>query len=120
MLSAQLRAAEGSTTAEGSDYVSKYREYKYQETLFELFSRQFELARVDESREGGLIQVVDAAIVPEKKIKPRRAVIGMVTSLAVGLALLGFVLLRWRWRLSASDASRAKLGRLMQALLGRG
>ena len=44
----------------GPDYVSKYREFKYQETLFELFARQYELARVDESREGALIQVVDS------------------------------------------------------------
>ena len=45
----------------GPDYLTKYREFKYQETLFELFARQYEIARVDESREGALIQVVDPA-----------------------------------------------------------
>lgn len=115
----QLARAEASTSGEGSDYISKYREFKYQETLFELFSRQFELARVDESREGGLIQVVDAAVVPEKKIKPRRSIVGLVTSVLCGLGLLGFVLLRWRWRLTASEASRSKLGSLGLALRGK-
>ena len=68
-------------------YISRYREYKYQETLFELYAKQFELARADEGREGALIQVVDVAQVPEKKSKPQRAL------LALGAAVLaGFVL----------------------------
>ena len=64
-------------------YISRYREYKYQETLFELYAKQFELARADEGREGALIQVVDVAQAPEKKSKPQRAL------LALGAALLG-------------------------------
>jgi uncharacterized protein involved in exopolysaccharide biosynthesis len=68
-------------------YISRYREYKYQETLFEMYAKQFELARADEGREGALIQVVDVAQVPEKKSKPQRAL------LALGAAVLaGFVL----------------------------
>lgn len=54
-------------------YVSKYRDYKYEEALFEIFARQFELAKSDESREGALIQVVDPAQPPDRKSKPRRA-----------------------------------------------
>ena len=78
----------------GPDYVGKYREFKYQETLFELYARQFELARVDESREGALIQVVDAATVPERKSKPRRAVIAASTALAAALLLAAWAV--WR------------------------
>ena len=51
----------------GNDYISKYREFKYQETLFELFAKQYEVARVDEAREGAVIQVLDAAQPPERK-----------------------------------------------------
>ena len=57
---------------EGSDYVARYREYKYQETLYDLISRQYEIARVDEAREGALIQVVDFAQPPERKSKPSK------------------------------------------------
>ena len=78
----------------GPDYVGKYREFKYQETLFELYARQFELARVDESREGALIQVVDVATAPEKKSKPRRAVIAASTALAAALLLAAWTVLR--------------------------
>ncbi len=50
------------------EYVRKQREVKYHETLFELLARQYEAARLDESREAPLLQVVDKAIVPDKKI----------------------------------------------------
>ena len=70
-----------------ADYVSKYREFKYQETLFDLFAKQYELARVDESREGALIQVVDPATPPERKSKPKRAIITLASMLLAGLAL---------------------------------
>ena len=85
--------ASGKTSAEG-DYVSKYREFKYQETLFELFSKQFELAKVDESREGAVIQVLDIAQAPERKSKPKKAQIAIVAALASGFALLLFVFIR--------------------------
>lgn len=71
----------------GPDYVSKYREYKYQETLFELMARQFELARVDESREGASIQVVDTATPPEHKASPKRSLYGILTTVVAFLLL---------------------------------
>ena len=67
-----------------SEYIAKYREYKYQETLFDIFSRQYELARVDEGREGPMIQVVDYAEPPEKKSSPKKLLI------ALGAAIAGF------------------------------
>ena len=70
----------------GPDYVGKYREFKYQETLFDLFARQYELARVDESREGALIQVVDEAVPAERKFGPRRSIFAGVAAL-LGLLL---------------------------------
>jgi uncharacterized protein involved in exopolysaccharide biosynthesis len=82
-------------TAPGqSNYVSAYREFKYQETLFELFARQFEMAKVDESREGAVIQVLDKATPPERKSKPKKAQIAIIATLAAGFALLLFVFVR--------------------------
>lgn len=76
----------------GSDYIGRYRDFKYQETLFELYARQFELARVDESREGALIQVVDIATPPERKSRPKRALTAVVSALIVALALTAFLM----------------------------
>jgi uncharacterized protein involved in exopolysaccharide biosynthesis len=82
-LSSQLAKIEAEDRAHpaSSDYVNRYREFKYQETLFDLFARQYESARVDESREGALIQVVDAATPPERKSAPKRSLFGAVAGL---------------------------------------
>jgi capsule polysaccharide export protein KpsE/RkpR len=80
--------------SDSSDYIAKYREFKYQETLFELFARQFELAKLDESREGAVIQVLDVAEPPERKAKPKKAQIAVIATLAAGIALILFVFIR--------------------------
>lgn len=85
-----------------SDYISAYREYKYQETLFELMARQYELARVDESREGALIQVVDPALVPERKSKPKRAIMAIVGTLLSGIFYALWLVIRHRIRRAAA------------------
>jgi uncharacterized protein involved in exopolysaccharide biosynthesis len=98
-LRAQLsRLAETTDLTGAADYVSKFREFKYQETLFELLARQYELARVDESREGALVQVVDGAKPAEYKHRPRRALIAAAATLASLILLAGFLWTRHAWR----------------------
>lgn len=67
-----VRAEQRNQIGDGADYIDRYREFKYQESLFEIFVKQYELAKVDESREGALIQVVDVAQPPERNAGPRR------------------------------------------------
>lgn len=106
-LASRLQQAERSTPARTNnranepDYVSKYREFKYQEALFDLYARQFELARVDESRDGSLIQVVDPATPPQRASRPRRLVIAAMSAL-ISLALTAVVLV---WRQARRDAT---------------
>lgn len=80
--------------AAGPDYIGKYRDFKYQETLFELYARQFELARVEESRQGALIQVVDAAQPPERKSRPKRAMVALGAAAAAAVILVFWILIR--------------------------
>lgn len=111
-LEAQTNDAQG-----GADYVSKYREFKYQETLFDLFAKQYELARVDESREGALIQVVDAASPPEKRSRPARLLLALGALLVSGLLLCTFVVLRHFWRLSRRQPqTAARIKQIREAL----
>jgi tyrosine-protein kinase Etk/Wzc len=95
-LKSQLTKSEKEEPASqgASDYVARYREFKYQETMFELLAKQFELAKVDESREGAVIQVLDIAEPPERKAKPNEAMIAIIATLASGFALLLFVFVR--------------------------
>lgn len=52
------------------EYVRKQREVKYHETLFELLAKQYESFRLDESHDAPILQVVDRAIIPDKKSGP--------------------------------------------------
>lgn len=113
----QLRKLEASNSAQNdTDYVSRYREFKYEETLYELFSKQFEMARLDESRESGLIQVVDAATLPEYKSKPKRAVVAVSAALGAWVLIALSLIARSLWRDAKSDpVSGAKFVRLGRA-----
>ena len=91
-----------------ADYVARYRDFKYYETLFELFAKQFELARVDEAREGAVIQIVDRAVPPERKSKPKKALIAVIATLASGFAILLFVFIRHAMRNAMQDETSAR------------
>lgn len=91
-LKKQLLAIEGNknqtSPRENQDYIQKYRDFKYRETLYELVSRQYEMAKFDEARDGANIQVVDAPQIPEYKSKPKRAAIALLaTTLAFCLSV---------------------------------
>ena len=124
-LKSQLAKAEKEEPAskDASDYVARYREFKYQETMFELFAKQFELAKVDESREGAVIQVLDIAQPPERKAKPKKAMIAITATLASGFALLLFVFIRSALKNASQDEeTKLKLSALRgswQRALGR-
>ncbi len=61
-----LIAPKGTFTQAGLDYARAMREVKYRETIQDLLTRQYEGARVDEARQGALIQIVDSAVVPDR------------------------------------------------------
>ncbi len=82
-----LESSSAAASGSSPDYIGKYREFKYQETLFDMMAKQYELARADESREGALIQVVDPARPGERRIWPKR------TLIALGAAIGGTLLL---------------------------
>jgi uncharacterized protein involved in exopolysaccharide biosynthesis len=107
-------AASGQGSDQG-DYITRYREYKYQETLFELFAKQFEMAKVDESREGATIQVLDKAEPPELKSKPKKALIAVLATLSTGFALLLFVFIRQAMRNANQDPESAQKLTALQA-----
>lgn len=115
-LQGQLAKAESTNTAKSDDdYIVKYRDFKYQESLFEMFAKQFELAKLDEARDGAVIQVVDVAQAPERKSKPKKAMIAVLTTLATGFVLLMFVFVRQAWRNAMQDEATAQKLKLLKA-----
>jgi uncharacterized protein involved in exopolysaccharide biosynthesis len=49
------------------------REVKIQETVFELLTRQYEQAKIQETRDTPTVQILDKAVPPERKTRPKRA-----------------------------------------------
>ncbi|RJQ43506.1 MAG: hypothetical protein C4538_12060 [Nitrospiraceae bacterium] len=70
----------GTIPSLGLDYKRKFRQLKFNEALYEILVKQYELAKVEESRDPILIQVIDKAIPPEKKSTIRK--FGMKKALA--------------------------------------
>jgi len=97
-------------------YIRAMRDVKYNETIFEILARQFEAAKLDEARQGALIQIVDAAIPPDKRSFPKRGYIvmgataaGFFIGIFAALFRLGFT------RLRSDPESSRKLQHLRQS-----
>jgi uncharacterized protein involved in exopolysaccharide biosynthesis len=72
----------GQVPQAGLEYLRKERDVKYYETIFGLLARQYEAAKVDEAKQGALIQVLDPAVPPDHRSSPRRTIIVIVATVA--------------------------------------
>lgn len=79
------------------EYVRKARDVKYHETLFDILARQYEAARLDESHEAPLVQVLDEASYPDVKSGPHRMLLTLVAFIVGLLVGTVFVWLRATW-----------------------
>ncbi len=70
----------GRMPAVGTEYMRKLRDLKFNETLYELLTKQYEAAKLDEARDAAVIQVVDKAIPPEKRVKPKRSLMVIIAT----------------------------------------
>jgi tyrosine-protein kinase Etk/Wzc len=68
----------------GLEYLRKVRDLKYAETIYEMLAKQFEMAKIDEAKESSVIQVLDKAVLPEHKSKPKRSMIALLSAVTTG------------------------------------
>ena len=100
----------------GVEYIRSLRNVKYQETIFELMSKQFELAKIDEAKESSIVQILDIAVPAEKKSKPKKVIIILLGF--VGGAFLGMLIALMRdayQRSSRDEKSRSRWDGLRMA-----
>jgi len=84
----------GRIPAAAIDYVRARRELKLQETLLEGMVRQYEIAKLDEAKEGPSLQQVDVAQVPDYKSRPSRSLIVLASTLIALLLVSAWVVVR--------------------------
>jgi len=107
----------GQLTNSGLQYTRRLREVKYQETLFEILARQYEAAKMDEAREGALIQIVDRPGTPDYKAGPKRLLIMLGFLLAGFVAAVAYIFVAQAWSvLSRVPEYRVRILSLKRAL----
>jgi uncharacterized protein involved in exopolysaccharide biosynthesis len=82
----------------GVTYADLYRQTKIQETVYELLTQQYELAKVQEAKEVPSVKVLDAAVVPTKKSFPPRGLLTVAGAVSAFLAACAWILLREAWQ----------------------
>lgn len=96
-------------------YADLYRRVKVEETVFELLTQQYEMARIEEAKDIPVVRVIDAPGIPEKKSFPPRVILSLVLTLLTFAVTSTFLLLRERWS-NVDSADPRK--RLAEAITG--
>jgi tyrosine-protein kinase Etk/Wzc len=92
-----ITLSKGRVTEAGMQYLRRYRDLKYNETVYELLAKELELAKLDEAREGEIVQVVDAAVPPDRKSSPHRTLIVLGATMLSFIVAVLWVRLREGW-----------------------
>lgn len=101
-------------------YANLYRRVRIQETVYELLSQQYEMARIEEAKDTPVVSVIDSPLIAEKKSFPPRLIIILVfTMTAVTLAAM--VILFWLgWeRVEAYDPRKLLVQRICESFHSR-
>ncbi|ABF39892.1 lipopolysaccharide biosynthesis [Candidatus Koribacter versatilis Ellin345] len=82
----------------GVQWADLYRRVKLQETVFELLTQEYELARIEEAKAIPSISVIDPPNWPERKSFPPRLVIMLVGTLLSVLGTFFVIVRKAEWR----------------------
>ncbi|HLH08229.1 MAG TPA: Wzz/FepE/Etk N-terminal domain-containing protein [Terriglobales bacterium] len=118
--STDLLLPKGRVPEAGLEYLRTLRTVKYNEAIFEFLAKQLELAKIDEAKQGSIIQVVDPAIIPDKRSFPKRTIMVLVGGLCAFILSLVLVFAEDAWsRLRERPEERERLQVLKAELLGK-
>jgi uncharacterized protein involved in exopolysaccharide biosynthesis len=110
----------GNVPAAGLEYLRAAHELQYQQALFDMLMKQYDAAKLDESKDAAIIQVVEPAIEPDHKSSPKRALIVLLFTFVGFFAGCLLALLRWWKNIVQSDReAAAKLQGLKFALTNK-
>jgi uncharacterized protein involved in exopolysaccharide biosynthesis len=103
----------GNVPAAGLEYLRAAHEVQYQQALYDMLMKQYDAAKLDESKDAAIIQVVEPAIAANRKSSPHRLLI--VLGFAIAGLLISCVVVRilwWRDALTSTPQFAQALGRL--------
>ena len=104
-------------TQNGFENIKLLRDVKYYQMLYDILAKQYEGARLDEAKDPPLVQVLDPAVEPERKFKPHRALMVIISAmLAFFAAIIWAFAGEARRRLGSSVQGTAQLAELKSNL----
>lgn len=86
-------AVSDSSKQVGLENIKILRDVKYYQMLYELLAKQYEAARLDEAKDSAIIQVLDPAIDPERKFKPKRSILILISTILAFIAAVAWALM---------------------------
>ena len=98
-------------------FADLYRRVKVEETVFELLTQQYEIARIEEAKDVPVVSVIDAPGIPEKKSWPPRLLLTLLLTAFVTAATGAYILARHRWNLVSATDSRKVLAQQIEVTL---
>jgi uncharacterized protein involved in exopolysaccharide biosynthesis len=102
----------------GVTYADLFRRTKIEETVFELLTQQYELAKVQEAKEIPSVKVLDAAVVPTVKTSPRRVLLTLLGALLTTLVTACWILFRNHWgEIDPNDPGRVLAEEMVQSVV---
>jgi capsule polysaccharide export protein KpsE/RkpR len=103
----------------GVRWTNLYRNVRIHETVFDLLSEEYELARIEEVKAIPAVSLVDVPGLPERKSGPHRTLIVLISTLLSVVATAAFLLARRSWLAMEVDDSRrvlaARIGMSIQS-----
>lgn len=98
-------------------YIRKYRDVKYYETLFELLSKLKALGNIDANNDAYTTLVIGWSLVPTMKSKPKRGLIVLgATFFSLLLAIIWIFIISYFDRFKHNEEDTARLYELQQSL----
>ena len=82
----------GNVPAAGLEYLRAAHELQYQQALFDMLMKQYDAAKLDESKDAAIIQIVETAIEPDRKSSPKRMIIVLGAAITMFLLMCIFVI----------------------------
>ncbi len=98
-------------------YANLYREVQVQQTVYELLTQQYEMARIQEAKDVPVISVIDAPGIPEKKSFPPRLLLSLLLTMISTSVAAAVILVQSRWRQIPANDSRKVLGNQISSSL---
>lgn len=104
----------------GLQYIRLYREVTLQQKILEFLLPQYEQAKIQEAKDTPTVQVLDEAIIPIKRAKPKRAIMVILAGLlSIGFSIIGAFLIEYVRNLEATKKEDyLKLEGIFQSIRG--